>query len=263
MVQFVIGANWKMKKGIKDSIETAKNMVEALKGIDNVGIVIAPSYTSLKDLGEIFKGTNIKLAAQNMNENDSGAYTGEIASDWLLELGCEYVILGHSERRRVYNESSELINKKVLKALEKGLKPILCIGETANERSEGKTEQINSQQLEISLKGVTAEQMKNFVIAYEPVWAINSRALNPTGDIRSATPQEAENVHLFIRKWLVDKFGLEIGNSIPLQYGGSVKAANCEELFKIKDINGGLVGSASLTVDAFAPIIKMASQLDS
>lgn len=261
MVQFVVGANWKMKKGIKESIETAKSMVEALKGIDNVGIFIAPSYTSLKDLGEIFQGTNIKLAGQNMNENDSGAYTGEISPDWLLEVGCEYVILGHSERRRVYNESSELINKKVLKALKKGLKPVLCIGETAIERNEGKAEEVNAQQLEISLKDVNAEQMKEFVIAYEPVWAINSRALNPTGEIKSATPEQAKEMHVFIRKWLREKFGAEIGNSIPLQYGGSVKAHNCEDLFNIEDINGGLVGSASLTVDAFAPIIKTASKL--
>lgn len=248
-----------MNMGINASIETAKRMVEAMKGIENVDIFIAPSYTSLVDLGRVFKGTNIKLVGQNMSEFDKGAYTGEISPEWLLEAGCEYVLLGHSERRRIYGESSETINKKMIKALEKGLKPVLCIGETAGERADGKKEEVNAQQLEESLKSVTAEQIKDVVIAYEPVWAINSRGLNPVGEIKPATPAQAEEMHVFLRKWLVDNYGPEVGNEIPIQYGGSVKPANCAELFKIKDINGGLIGGASLKPDDLSAIAKTAS----
>ncbi|MCP4761176.1 MAG: triose-phosphate isomerase [archaeon] len=261
-MKFVIGGNWKMNMGINASIETAKKMVEAMKGIEGVIIFIAPSYTSLVDLGKIFKNTNIKLVGQNMSEFDKGAYTGEISPEWLLEAGCEYVLLGHSERRRIYGEISETINIKLLKALEKGLKPVLCIGETAGERADGRKEEVNAVQLEKSLKDVTAEQMKNVVIAYEPVWAINSRGLNPVGEIKPATPAQAEEMHLFLRKWFVDKYGTDVGNDIPIQYGGSVKPANCAELFKIKDINGGLIGGASLKPEDFSTIAKTASMTE-
>ncbi|MHA1728195.1 MAG: triose-phosphate isomerase [Promethearchaeota archaeon] len=260
MDKLYIGGNWKMKMGISQSIETAKKMVKKLKEIKNVEIFIAPSYTSLVDLGKIFNGTNIKLSAQNMSEFESGAYTGEISPEWILEAGCTYVILGHSERRRIFGESSDLINKKVKMALEKGLKVVLCIGETAAERSEGLKEKINSEQLEISLKGVTVDQTEDIILAYEPVWAINSKGLNPVGDIKPATPTQAEEMHIFLRKWLVEKFGSK-GNEIPIQYGGSVKPANCEELFKIKDINGGLIGGASLKSEDLSAIAKTASEV--
>ncbi|MHA1339954.1 MAG: triose-phosphate isomerase [Promethearchaeota archaeon] len=259
-MKFIIGGNWKMQMSPNKSINIAKKMVSALENISNVEIFIAPSFTSLRDLSDIFKGSNIKLAAQNMCEFDEGAYTGEIAGKWLTELGCIYVILGHSERRRIFKESNERINKKVLKALEIGLKPVLCIGETAEERNIGKKFKVNSEQLEISLKDVPLEKLSQIVIAYEPVWAINNRALNPTGEIRSATPDEAKEMHEFIRKWLVEKYG-DIGKSIPIQYGGSVKPENCEELFKIADINGGLVGTASLSAEKFQKIAQTASNL--
>ncbi|MBD3352547.1 MAG: triose-phosphate isomerase [Candidatus Lokiarchaeota archaeon] len=261
MMKYVIGGNWKMKRGIQDSIDVAKEMVNELEKYDNIEIFIAPSYTSLRDLAKIFEGTNIKLAAQNMHEKDKGSYTGEISPVWLKDCGCEYVILGHSERRRVYNESSERINEKVLKALEIGLKPVLCVGESAEERNNGQAEEINGTQLEVSLKEVSSEQIQNFVIAYEPVWAINSRALNPVGEIRAATRKEAEEMHNFIRNWLVNQYGDEIGNSIPLQYGGSVDKDNCKKFFTVDNINGGLVGTASIKATDFEPIVGTASEL--
>ena len=249
-----------MNLGIQYSIETAKIMIDKLKNIDDVEIFIAPSFTSLVELGKIFKNTNIKMAAQNMSQFDSGAYTGEISPDWLIETGCEYVILGHSERRRVFGETDELINEKVKKALEKGLKVVLCIGETASERMNGLKETINSTQLDKSLKGISSKQIEHIIIAYEPVWAINSRALNPTGEIKAATPVQAEEMHVFIRDYLIQKYGNK-ARSIPLQYGGSVKPSNSEELFQITEINGGLVGGASLKPDDFSIIVKNASKI--
>jgi triosephosphate isomerase len=196
-----------------------------------------------------------------MCEFDIGAYTGEIACEWLVEAGCTYVILGHSERRRVFGESNETINNKLKKAIKNGLKPVLCIGETAKERADGKKFEVNEFQLNQSLKDITPEQMKSIIIAYEPVWAINSKALNPIGEIRAATPSEAEEMHKFVRAWLIKKFGESLGNDIPIQYGGSVSAANCEELFKIKDINGALVGGASLKPNDFKTIVEIATKI--
>jgi triosephosphate isomerase len=260
MVKFVLGGNWKMQMGIAQSVEAAKALVDKVKGINNVDIIIAPPFTALSEVNKVVKGTNVLLAGQNMFYEDKGAYTGEIAPDYLIEAGCSYVILGHSERRRIFGETSELINKKVKKALEKGLKVILCIGETAKERQDSLKEKVNAEQLEASLKDITPDQMKKIVIAYEPVWAINSKGLNPTGDIRPATPAEADEIHKFVRGWLIKRFGEAIGKEVAIEYGGSVSTANCAELFKIKDINGGLVGGASLKPDEFAIIIKAASE---
>jgi len=260
-MRYIIGGNWKMQMGPLNSIKIAKEMVNHLKDIKNIEIFIAPSYTSLKDLSEIFKGSNIKLSAQNMSEFDEGAFTGEIAGKWLVELGCSYVILGHSERRRIFGESSEKVNKKLLKALELGLKPVLCIGETAQERIEGKKFRVNEEQLEKSLSNVSLNQISQIIIAYEPVWAINNRALNPVGEIRAATPAEAKEMHDFIRSWLIDKYGSNIGQNIPIQYGGSVTPENSEELFKIPNINGALVGTSSLSAEKFSKIVFYASKL--
>ncbi len=167
------------------------------------------------------------------------------------------MLLGHSERRRIFGESSELVNKKVHNALKHGLKPVLCIGETAEERASGGKETINAEQLRKSLEGVTTEQMKNIILAYEPVWAINSRGLNPTGEITPATPMQAKEMHDFIRNWLVSTYG-EIGKEICLQYGGSVKPSNAKELLSIQSVNGALVGTASLKPENFSEIIKSA-----
>jgi len=258
-MQTVIGGNWKMKLGIDESILSAKGLISSIKdsNMSNIEIFIAPSFVSLRDVATILKGTPIKLAAQNMSEYESGGYTGEISPIWLKSLGCEYVILGHSERRRIFSESSELVNKKLHNALKYGLKPVLCIGETAKERESGLKEKINTDQLVHSLKGVSESQLKEIVIAYEPVWAINSRGLNPTGEIIPATPAQAEEMHRFIRNWLVSSYG-ELGNEIPLQYGGSVKPSNAKELLSISSINGALVGTASLNSDDFLQILHSA-----
>ncbi|MHA1822043.1 MAG: triose-phosphate isomerase [Promethearchaeota archaeon] len=264
MRKYIIGGNWKMQiPKVSDAVKIAEDIASQLEGIDtqNVEVFVAPTFNSLYAVGQKIKGTKLKLAAQNMFYEDKGAYTGEVPADSLLEAGCEYVILGHSERRHIFGEDNQLINKKVLKALEKGLKPVLCIGETARERVDGKTEEINKSQLEECLKGVSGDQMKNVTIAYEPVWAINNKALNPDTEIKPATPEQAEEVHNFIRSWLIDKYGSEVGNNILIQYGGSMKKENCEGLLNIGNINGGLIGSASLSAEKFMPIIETASRL--
>jgi triosephosphate isomerase len=256
-MQVVIGGNWKMNLGIDESIQSIKGLIAIVQNLSLkfVEIFVAPSFVSLRDVSLALKGSTIKLAAQNVSEYELGGYTGEISPIWLKSLGCEYVILGHSERRRIFDESSELVNKKIHNALKYGLKPILCIGETAEERASGKIETVNADQLHISLKNISASQLKNIIIAYEPVWAINSRSLNPTGEIIPATPAQAEEMHKFIRKWLVSTYG-DAGNQVCIQYGGSVKPTNAKELLSIPTINGALVGTASLKPEDFSEIIK-------
>ncbi|WP_371803784.1 triose-phosphate isomerase [Candidatus Lokiarchaeum ossiferum] len=264
MRKFVIGGNWKMQiVKVDEAVSVAKEIATALEEIDmnGVDVFVAPSYHALFAVGQAIKGTKLKLAGQNMYFRDQGAFTGEISADSLLDCGCEYVLLGHSERRRIFGEDNAYINQKVKKALEKGLKPVLCIGETAKEKADGQTEAVNQKQLEESLADVSPEQMKNIVIAYEPVWAINNKFLNPDTEIKTATPNEADSIHKFIRKWLIDTFGNEIGNTIPIQYGGSMKDSNCEGLLSIKDIDGGLIGGASLSAAKFKPIIEAATKL--
>lgn len=255
-MKVVIGGNWKMKLGIDESIQSIKGLIASVQNINfkSIEVFVAPSFVSLRDVSLALKGSSIKLGAQNMSEYEMGGYTGEISPIWLKSLGCEYVILGHSERRRIFGESSELVNKKVHNALKYGLKPVLCIGETAKERELGKKEEINSEQLHQSLKNVSSDQIKNIIIAYEPVWAINSRGLNPTGDIIPATTAQAEEMHLFIRNWLVSAYG-EKGKDICIQYGGSVQPSNAKELLAIKSINGALIGTASLKPEEFSQII--------
>jgi triosephosphate isomerase len=253
----VIGGNWKMKLGIEDSIESANGLLSSIQhmNLSNMEVFVAPSFVSLRDVASILKGSPIKLAAQNVSQFESGGYTGEISPIWLKSLGCEYVILGHSERRRIFGESSDLVNKKIFNSLKHGLKPVLCVGETAEERASGRKEDVNIEQLKTSLKGIPREHILEIIIAYEPVWAINSRALNPVGDIHSATPKQAEEMHRLIRKWLTLNYG-EIGNQICLQYGGSVNPENAQSLLSIPDINGALVGTASLDPIEFSHIIQ-------
>jgi triosephosphate isomerase (TIM) len=264
MRKFVVGGNWKMQIAkVEEAVAVAKEIAEAIETLDlgNVDVFIAPSYNALYSVGQAIKGTKLKLAGQNMYFRDQGAFTGEIPAEALLDAGCEYVLLGHSERRRIFGESDAYINQKVKKALEKGLKPVLCIGETAKERTEGRMEAVNIAQLESSLEDVSAEQMKQIVIAYEPVWAINNKFLNPDSEIKTATPDEAETAHRIVRKWLIEKYGVEIGTDIPIEYGGSMKAANCDALLAIDVINGGLIGGASLSAKDFKPIVESAVKL--
>jgi triosephosphate isomerase len=264
MRKFIIGGNWKLKvPKVADSVEIAEAIAEGLEAIDldGVEVFIGPSYNALYPVGKAIKGTKLKLAAQNMYFRDNGAFTGEISPDALLEAGCEYVILGHSERRRIFGEDNEYINKKVLKALEKGLKVVLCIGESAKERQDGKLEEINTTQLKECLADVSTDQLSEIIIAYEPVWAINNKYLNPGVEIKAATPEEAKEAHSLVRKWFKETYGEDAAEKIQIQYGGSMKPANCGNLLPLENIDGGLIGTASISAETFIPIIKKASEL--
>lgn len=247
----IIGGNWKMNKGTL--IETQKmleNLIPLIESIENVDIVIAPPYTTLSKACTITKDTNIKIGAQNMYFEEKGAFTGEISPNFLKEIGVQYVILGHSERRDIFKETDALINKKLKKALLMDLRPIVCIGEHLEERESGNTEQLIEFQIKETFKGLSNDEMLKTVIAYEPIWAI--------GTGKTATPEQAEDIHIFIRDQLSRMFDKNISNSMRIQYGGSIKPSNAESLFNMENIDGGLVGGASLQADSFSKIIKAA-----
>lgn len=247
----IIGGNWKMNKGTpKEVNEMLKKLIPLIKNIANVDVVIAPPYTVLLSAFEILKGTTIKLGAQNMYFEEKGAFTGEISPNFLKKIGVEYVILGHSERRNIFHETDELVNKKLMKALSLGLKPIVCIGEHLEEREAGKTKEIIKLQMNESFKSLSKKQMSETIIAYEPIWAI--------GTGRTATPEQAEEIHVFIRELISQKFDPGTANKVRIQYGGSIKPANAKELFLKENIDGGLVGGASLLADSLSQIINAA-----
>ena len=243
----IVAGNWKMNK----TPEQTKELINVLKPLvgdeENTEVVFCPPFICLTTAIEAVKGTNIKIGAQNMYFEESGAFTGEVAPDMIKEAGCDYVILGHSERRAYFGETDEIINKKVLKAFEHDLMPIICVGETLEQREQGITEDLVRLQTKIALKDVPACDAEKAVIAYEPVWAI--------GTGRTATNEQAQEVCGAIRKVLVEIYGAETAEKIRIQYGGSVNAGNATELFAMPDIDGGLVGGASLKAD-FATIVK-------
>ena len=246
----IIAANWKLNKGPSDTEDFIKSFESKLadlpKGVD---IVIAPPFVSLPKATELLAHSKVRVAAQNMSEQDSGAYTGEVSAFMLKEVFVNYVILGHSERRSIYGETDAMINAKILKAHEVELKPIFCIGETLEEREEeGKLEEVLRTQITEGLKDVSEKQMLDTVIAYEPVWAIG------TGVV--ATPKQAQDTHEFVRSVLTDLYGVSVSEKIRIQYGGSVKAENSAELLGQKDIDGALVGGASLEAASFADLIS-------
>jgi triosephosphate isomerase len=250
--KFVV-ANWKMNKGLVESqkfIEELKEYLEKNKNV-NCDIVICPPFTSLDTVYKATKGTDIKLGAQNVFYETNGAYTGEISCLMLKSCGCKYVIAGHSERRQYFNETNETVNKKVLRALDEGLKPILCVGETLAEHQDHLTESIIEEQLKVCLSYIDKEQLNKVIIAYEPVWAI--------GTGKNATAHQAESVHNFIRKRIKKMFDEESSLNIKILYGGSVTPDNAKELFTPATINGGLVGGASLDEKKFISIINAAS----
>ena len=246
----VIAGNWKMNKDLHQSQKLVSEIINGLGKDTKAEVIVCPPFTSLNEVSSLLKGTQIKLGAQNMHHEESGAYTGEVSADMLKSVGCEYVILGHSERRVIFNEPDELINKKIKAALAKGLKPIFCIGELLEQRENGETMQVVSRQVEKGLEGVSAEQMKNVIIAYEPVWAI--------GTGKTATPEQAQEVHSFIRELVAKKFSVSVAENLIIQYGGSVKPDNAGELLSQKDIDGALVGGACLKADSFLGIIASA-----
>jgi triosephosphate isomerase len=244
-----MAGNWKMNLTPSQAASFAKELVDSIKQTANdVEVMIAPSFVSLYQVKQVLNGSIIKLGAQNVNDNEKGAFTGEVSCDMLLDLGVEYVIIGHSERRHIYKESDELINKKVLYSLKKGLKPILCVGELLEEREKGITNDVVKKQVIEGLKNVTVDQMSKIVIAYEPVWAIG------TGKV--ATPDQAQEVHAFIRKTITDLYSKQIADDLTIQYGGSVTADNVVGLMSMNDIDGALVGGASLKTDSFTKIAK-------
>jgi len=247
----IIGGNWKMNRGIpSEAIAMLEKFIPLVKNINSVDIVVCPPFTVLSAVAKVLENTNIKLGAQNMYFEEKGAYTGEISPGFLKALGCEYIILGHSERRNIFNESDELVNQKLRKALEMDLKPIVAIGEHLEEREAGKTKEKIKQQMNGSFKGLSEENMLNTVIAYEPIWAI--------GTGKTATTDQAEEIHVFIRELLAEKYNTDIAEAVRIQYGGSMNPRNAEELLNKKNIDGGLVGGASLEADSFAAIIKAA-----
>lgn len=247
----IVAGNWKMHNDLNESKLLINGIVEGLQNEKvNCEVIVCPPYTSLSEAACLLKGSKVKLGAQNMHFEDKGAFTGEISAAMLKSAGCEYVILGHSERRTIFNESDELINKKVKKALSSGLKPIFCIGETLSERESGVTNDVVKRQVIGGLKDISESELSNMVMAYEPVWAI--------GTGKTASPEQAQEVHAFIRSLIKVLYtGLAAENMV-IQYGGSVKPDNAAELLSKNDIDGALVGGACLKPDSLLRIIKSA-----
>jgi len=243
----IIAGNWKMHKTISESVDMVKALLPLVSGVKNVDIVVCPTFTALNAVHEIIKNTNIALGAQNMWYEDKGAFTGEISPAMLKSAGCSYVILGHSERREIFKETNEMINKKIKKALSEKLLPILCVGEKLEEREKGITEAVVKDQIVNSLADISKEQCANIVIAYEPVWAI--------GTGKNATPEQANDVHKFIRQLIEKLYDKSLAQSIKIQYGGSVKPENVKQLMEQPDIDGALVGGASLEAESFKKLV--------
>ena len=249
MRKIIIAGNWKMNNDLTQTeklIVDLKNLLQNEK--PNCDVIVCPPYTSLSEASKLLKGSQIKLGAQNMHFEENGAFTGEVSASMLKSVGCEYVILGHSERRHIFGESNEMINKKIKKALSAGLKPIFCVGELLEERENGTTNDVVKKQILKGLAEISADDMKNIIVAYEPVWAI--------GTGKTASPAQAQEVHEFIRDLIEITYSLEIANDLVIQYGGSVKPDNAKELISQKDIDGALVGGACLKADPFMGIIK-------
>lgn len=245
MRPWMVAGNWKMHKTIGEAVELARAIKEGTAGIQGGDIVVAPVFTALSSVYEAIKGSQVKLAAQNVYFEEKGAFTGEVAPGMIKDAGCEYVIIGHSERRKYFHETDATVNAKVRKALQTGLKPIMCVGETEEEREQGVTEFVVGLQVKKGLYGI--EKVEDITIAYEPVWAI--------GTGKTATPNQAQEVHAFIRTELERLYGT-IGGSLRVLYGGSVTADNILDLAAMKDIDGALVGGASLKSDSFISIIR-------
>lgn len=243
-----MAGNWKMYKTIPEALAFAKEFKENVKDVNGRDIVLCVPFTLIKPLSEFFKGSNVMIGAQNMYFEKEGAFTGEISPIQVIDAGAEYVIIGHSERRHIFGESDTLINKKVKSALSNGLKPIMCVGELLEEREAGKTMEVNRRQVVEGLKGLSNEEISKVIIAYEPVWAI--------GTGKTATPQDADEVHSFIRKVISEISSRDIAENIRILYGGSVKPENVDGLMAMNNIDGVLVGGASLKVDSFTRIVK-------
>ena len=243
----IIAGNWKMNMLPNEAINYIDQLAPLVKDTENEVIICVP-YTDLFYALLTAQETNIKIGAQNMHFEETGAYTGEVSGKMLKSIGVEYVIIGHSERRQYFNETDETVNKKIKAAFVNELKPIVCVGETLEQREAGKTEEIITNQTVKALEGLTNEQVQNTIVAYEPIWAI--------GTGKTATAEDANNSIKAIRDKICQIYGQNVGNGVIIQYGGSVKSTNAKELFEMSDIDGGLVGGASLKPDEFAKIVN-------
>jgi triosephosphate isomerase (TIM) len=243
-----IAGNWKMHKTISESVDLASRLKSALAALSERDVAVFPPFTALAAVAKALEGSSIGLGAQNMNDHVQGAYTGEVSPVLLKDAGCAYVILGHSERRQYYGETSALVRKKTQLALEHGLLPIACVGEHLDDREAGRAQSVIETQLRESLAGLTAEEASRVVIAYEPVWAI--------GTGKTATPAQAEEIHAFIRAWWKGQYGGPSADRLRILYGGSIKPDNIDALMAQPDIDGGLVGGASLVADDFIRIAQ-------
>ncbi|MFW5802536.1 MAG: triose-phosphate isomerase [Verrucomicrobiota bacterium] len=246
----LIAGNWKMNKTPKEAAQLAKELRDAVPADSSVEVLACPPFTSIQAVQETLQGSAIAVGAQNVHWAESGAFTGEISAPMLAEMGVKHVIIGHSERRQYFGETDATVNQRLKAALEAGLVPLVCIGETLDQRDAGQVESVIRDQVTEDFADVTAEQMATTVVAYEPVWAI--------GTGRTATPEQAQEVHALIRQLLRNAFG-EVAEAVRILYGGSMKPDNAAELLACGDIDGGLIGGASLKADDFAAIVKAAT----
>jgi triosephosphate isomerase len=245
-----LAGNWKMYKTIPEAVEMVKALKEESPQLMDAELVVIPPYTMLNEVKKVIEGSNIQLGAQNIFWEEKGAFTGEVSPPMLKDAGCQYVTVGHSERRQYFGETNETVNKKIKAALAHELTPIMCIGESLEEREKGNTMDKVETQINSGLEGLGKDEIRRIVIAYEPIWAIGTGV--------TATPAQAEEVHSFIRKKLTEKYGNEIASYAIILYGGSVKPANTYSILKENNINGALVGGASLEADSFIQITKEA-----
>ncbi len=243
-----LGGNWKMYKTVPEAMAFARDLLAALPRPLEIEVVIAPPFTALRALAGQFEHTPVQLAGQNLHWVEEGAYTGEIAPRMLKDVGCTYCLVGHSERRHWFGETDDQVRKKIQACLKAGLAPVLCLGETLEERDQGRVEEVVGNQLQEAFQDLTEEQAGQGVIAYEPVWAI--------GTGRAATPEAAQEVHAFIREWLGRRFNKNLAKRKRIVYGGSVTPENIADLYAQPDIDGGLVGGASLKPEKFLALIK-------
>ena len=243
----IIAGNWKMNMLPNETIQFIEELELLVKDTDNEVILCVP-YTDLFYALLTAQNTNIKIGAQNMHFAENGAYTGEVSGKMLKSINVEYVIIGHSERRQYFNETDETVNKKLKAAFENGLKPIICVGETLEQREEGKVEEVITSQTKLALDGLTNEQIENTIIAYEPIWAI--------GTGKTATKEDANDAIKAIRNKIAQIYGQNVADRVIIQYGGSVKSSNAKELFSMSDIDGALVGGASLKSEEFSKIVN-------
>lgn len=253
MREIIVAGNWKMHKDVREAEAFTRELLPKVLNLKKTKIILCPPFTALFNIGKIVEGTGIAIGGQNMYFTDNGAFTGEVSGRMLQSTGCEYVILGHSERRHIFGETDEMVQKKVAAALRLGLRPIICIGETLAERQAEKTLEVIEHQLNAALEMVDANQIVQCVLAYEPVWAIGTGV--------NATPGQAAEVHQQIRQILTAKYGFEVANAITIQYGGSVKPDNAAELIREAEIDGFLVGGASLKSDDFSQIAAIVEKI--